>query len=171
MRKGVSGKAHSLPRGHARARLSPMRPLIALALIPLLAACALPRAQGAATPAEPPPGVTESPGDDVMRPRARPDGDTATESAPAAPAPGPGGLLGQTLAGLGVTGGPGAWLLTGLVSAPRPGRVETPGGARLAVELRPSGAAPTAGSTISLQAMQALGLPPGQLVTLRVFAD
>ena len=51
------------------------------------------------------------------------------------------------------------------------GRVTTAAGQSVALELRPSGAAPTAGSHLSLAAMRALGLPLGQLATIRVFAD
>jgi len=153
--------------------------LTALALAPLLAACSLPRLG-----AEPGPdvAVTVNPGGDVTRPEARPGsgagaaegiapGADASGAVPPPPAPGAGGLLGETLAGLGATGGPGMWVQTGLVAETRQGRVETSGGRAQAVELRPSGAAPSAGSTISVQAMQALGLPLGQLATLRVFAD
>lgn len=151
-------------------------PPLALAL--LLAACSLPhfgRERG------PDVSVTEAPGAEVMRPQARPGapapqagtppGAAADGTVPAPPAPAANGLLGETLAGLGATGGPGLWLMTGLVAAPRPGRVETAQGTALAVELRPSGAAPSAGSTLSVQAMQALRLPLGQLATLRVYAD
>ena len=148
-----------------------------LALALLLAACSMPqfgRDRG------PEIAVTEDPGADVTHPQARPGmptaqvgtpaGAAADGSVPAAPQPAANGLLGETLAGLGATGGPGLWLMTGLVSAPRPGRVETPAGATLDVELRPSGAAPSAGSTLSVQAMQTLRLPLGQLATLKVFA-
>ncbi len=145
-----------------------------LATLLLLAACSLPRP--GADPA-PDVAVTEAPGADVIRPQARPGaagalpGASADGTTPPPPAPGAGGLLGETLAGLGVTGGAGLWVQTGLVASARPGRIVTATGGSLAVELRPSGAAPSAGSTISLAAMQALGLPLGSLATLRVFAD
>ncbi|MBN8293911.1 D-galactarate dehydratase [Rhodobacter sp. NTK016B] len=151
---------------------------LALALAPLLAACSsLPFGGGDRTDV----AVTESPGSEVMRPQGRPGiqgaepglapgmGEDGRVAAP--PEPGADGLLGETLAGIGATGGPGNWVETGLVTATQPGRVETQSGATLDVELRPSGAAPSAGSTISVPAMQALGLPLGQLATLRVYAD
>ena len=125
--------------------------------------------------------VTEAPGAEVLRPQARPGGAAlpagtppgagADGSVPPPPPPAADGLLGETLAGLGATGGPGLWLMTGLVTEVRPGRVETVGGGRLSVELRPSGAAPSAGSTLSIQAMQQLQLPLGQLANLRVYAE
>ncbi|MFN4100452.1 MAG: hypothetical protein ACK4GT_11815 [Pararhodobacter sp.] len=176
----MSGKVRPLPPGGPGANLTIMRPiLIALALAPLIAACSLPRLGGEERPDV---AVTENPGENITRPEARPQdrpgvaeglapGADAEGAVPPPPAPGAGGLLGETLAGLGATGGPGMWVQTGLVSETRQGRVETTGGGRQAVELRPSGAAPSAGSTISIQAMQALGLPLGQLATLRVFAD
>ena len=104
-----------------------------------------------------------------------PQGPTAGEGQRREPPPPPAaaadGLLGETLAGLGATGGPGLWLQTGLVTEVRRGRVETARGGRLGVELRPSGAAPSAGSTLSVQAMQALQLPLGQLAPIRVYTD
>lgn len=150
---------------------------LTLCLMLLLAACSVPRLGRDAGPEI---AVTENPGDTVTHPQARPGsavtqpgtppGAAADGTVPAAPQPAADGMLGETLAGLGATGGPGLWLMTGLVSAPRAGRVESPAGATLDVELRPSGAAPSAGSTLSLQAMQALRLPLGQLATLKVYA-
>ena len=137
-----------------------------LTLLPLilLAACALPRRE-APPPPEPAVSVTEAPGADVLHPRARPGVAEPPSAGTAA------GLLGETLAGLGAPGEAGLWLSTGLVSAARPGRVTSASGQSAAVELRPSGAAPTVGSHLSLAAMRALGLPLGQLATIRVFAD
>lgn len=137
---------------------------LALILLPLLAACALPGAEPAPAP-EPAPLVTESPGPEVLRPLARP-------SAPAPVAPiAAAGSLGETLAGLGAPGEAGMWLRTGLVTAPRPGRITTATGASLEVELRPSGTAATAGSQLSLAAMRALALPLTQLAPVTVYAD
>ncbi len=139
-----------------------------LTLLPLilLAACALPRREAPA-PVEPAVSVTEAPGAEVLRPRARAPAQAPVPTAEPAAA----GLLGETLAGLGAPGEAGLWLSTGLVSAARPGRVTTAAGQSVALDLRPSGAAPTAGSHLSLAAMRALGAPLGQLVALRVFAD
>lgn len=140
----------------------------ALILLPFLAACALP--QRAPEPLrEPAPLVTEGPGPEVLRPRARP-GVAPPAPAPAAPVA-TDGRLGETLAGLGAPGEAGLWLRTGLVTAPRPGRIVTATGASLDVELRPSGAAATAGSQLSLAAMRALALPLTQLAAIVVYAD
>lgn len=140
---------------------------IALILLPLLAACALPQRAPEPVP-EPAPAVTESPGPEVLRPRARP----ATTAAPApAAAVATDGRLGETLAGLGAPGEAGLWLRTGLVTAPRPGRIVTATGASLDVELRPSGTAASAGSQLSLAAMRALALPLTQLAAMTVYAD
>lgn len=81
-------------------------------------------------------------------------------------------LLGETLASLGAATDAGLWLRTGLVSQTRQGRIETADGARsLRVELRPSGAAPGAGSQLSLAAFRSLEQPLTALVQLRVFAE
>lgn len=137
-----------------------------------LAACSMPGLPGRDTaPVEPAPNVTENPGDDVLRPLGRPllDPVTGAQETPP-PEPAADGFLGETLAGLGAPAERGLWLATGLVATVQQGRIEAPSGGTLEVELRPTGAAPSAGSQISLQAMQALGLPLGQLATLRVFA-
>lgn len=147
---------------------------------------------GAPPPEGPQVQVTVDPGDEVLRPRARPGGvagtapirpqgrtaaalDTTTdaeraaarraaEAAPSAQS------LGQTLAALGSPAEPGFWLRTGLVQTARPGRIQTTGGAALAVELRPSGRPAGAGSEISLAALRALEQPLTALVELQVFA-
>lgn len=142
--------------------------LAALALAPLLSACSSPMFGGderpvAATPDPQTVETTTLPGTGA--------GADDQGNLPPPPTADAGGLLGETLAGLGATGGPGNWLSTGLVTAAQPGRVETASGGSLSLELRPSGAAPSAGSTISLQAMQALGLPLGQLATLKVYTE
>lgn len=110
--------------------------------------------------------VTEMPGDDVMRPRARQE-----QARPAPPAPAADGFVGETLAGLGAPGETGLWLRTGLVAETTRGRIVTEAGRSLTLELRASGAEPGAGSQISLMAMQSLGLAFGQLATLRVYVD
>ncbi|MCB1345496.1 MAG: D-galactarate dehydratase [Rhodobacteraceae bacterium] len=154
-----------------------MRSAPTLLLIPLLAACGLSLPGRDAPAPAPDVAVTLDPGDSVTHPQARP-GDAQTDPQTAAPAAvqasapaGADGYLGETLAGLGAPADRGLWLTTGLVTAPRPGRVVAASGRAVAVELRPSGAAATAGSQISLQAMQALGLSLGDLATLAVYAD
>lgn len=155
--------------------------IILLAL--LVCACSMPGGfRREAAPVGPEVTVTEAPGAEVLRPRARlRSNGTAPHSAPqstpqsapqsAAAVPVAARLLGETLAGLGAPGEAGMWLRTGLVAAPRAGHVITASGRRVSVELRPSGTDAGAGSQISLAAMQALGLPLGQLAPLRVFAD
>ena len=139
-----------------------------LPLILLLSACSLARPDGAPMPDI---SVTEAPGDDVTRPQPRPVAGYTDATVVAPPAPAADGFLGETLAGLDVTGGQGLWLQTGLVAQGQPGRVETASGATTEVELRPNGAAASSGSQISLQAMQRLGLPLGALASLRVYVD
>lgn len=122
---------------------------------------------GGDQPIDPDVLVMESPGDDVLRPRAR-----ATDPEVAAvPTPRADGFVGETLAGLGTPAERGLWLRTGLVADTRNGRIVTADGRNLALELRASDAEPGAGSQISLMAMQALGLPLGDLAILRVFVD
>ncbi|MCW1933368.1 D-galactarate dehydratase [Pararhodobacter zhoushanensis] len=115
--------------------------------------------------------VTEAPGDEVLRPQMRPGAGMTDATVVEAPAPAADGFLGETLAGLGVAGGQGLWVQTGLVASARAGRVVATSGATAEVELRPSGAAASSGSQISLQAMQRLGLPLGTLATLRVYVN
>lgn len=176
-----------------RPAASPLLPATALLV---LAACggALPLARPAPPPAIPV-AVIEDPGEDVLRPAARPrlagalpatvapvparpqartaealDATSAAERAAArAVAPGQGRRLGETLAGLGPPAEQGFWLRTGLVDRVRAGRAETASGAAVAVELRPSGGPAGGGSQISLAAMRALDLPLTGLATLAVF--
>lgn len=119
---------------------------------------------------EVPVSVIFGPGDDILRPERRPDTGAAPAAAQTRAAPAGGGVLGETLAGLGPPSEGGLWLRTGLVGSVQPGRVQSESGATLSVELRPSGREPGAGSQISLEAMQALDLPLTRLATLRVFA-
>ena len=151
------------------------RAALALAATAFLVACAggpLARSDPGETPAVPV-SVTLTPDDDVTRPERRPaardeaaaESQTAGSAAAAA-----GGLLGETLAGLGAPSERGLWLRTGLVQSAQQGRVETEGGASLTLELRPSGREPGSGSHLSLEAMQQLGLPLTQLATLRVLS-
>lgn len=144
-----------------------MKPsFIALVAVSGLAACGFPLPFARpAPPAAPVVAVTESPGAGVLRPHAR----GTAPAAPTEPARAD-GFLGRTLAGLGAPGEAGLWLRTGLVAAPRPGRIVAENGQSLEVELRPSGTEPGAGSQISLAALRALGLPISGLATLRVYS-
>jgi hypothetical protein len=171
-------------------------PRLTLVLVAVLAAgCAgaLPFRRPALPP-DPGVAVVEAPGAAVLRPAPRPSGparslaaaaprpagrtpaalDTTTAAqraaAAAAARTAQGRALGETLASLGNPTQPGLWLVTGLVDRPRPGRVVAPSGAALAVELRPSGGPPGAGSQASLGLLRALGLPLAALTPLRVFA-
>jgi hypothetical protein len=112
--------------------------------------------------------VTEEPGDDVMRPRARHGDDLPAGETPQ---PDADGFIGETLASLGAPAEAGLWLRTGLVAEVREGRVERIGGESVTLELRPSGGNPGAGSQISLAAMQVLRLPLNELATLRVYVS
>ena len=136
--------------------------------------------------------VTIDPGPDVVRPMPRGGRDAAPASAlrprgrtadaldtttPAqraaateAARSSTGQRLGETLAGLGSPGETGFWLVTGLVSRERQGRLVAASGAAVAVELRPSGGPAGSGSRISLAALRALDLPLTELATLQVFA-
>jgi hypothetical protein len=75
------------------------------------------------------------------------------------------------VASLGDASVPGLWLETPLVSSEGPGRVVGPDGRTVAVTLRPSGGAPGTTSSLSLQAMQALGLDLAALPTVTVISD
>ena len=92
----------------------------------------------------------------------------AAVEAPAAPGA---VALGTTIASLGSPTVPGIWLETGLVTELAQGRVETAEGASVAVELRPSGGAASAGSQISLAAMRLLDVPLTALPELTVYRD
>ncbi|WP_223424900.1 hypothetical protein [Tateyamaria pelophila] len=68
------------------------------------------------------------------------------------------GPLGRTVASLGDAAEPGLWLKTPLVAVEGPGRVTYPAtGRNTSVTLIPIDGPATAGSRLSLQAMQALG--------------
>lgn len=120
---------------------------------------------------------------DTLRPEPRPvataprtadtlDRTTAAERAAATAAAAGGTPLGETLASLGSPAEPGFWLRTGLVTRVQQGRVErVNGGGSVRLELRPSGAAPGAGSQMSLAAFRALDIPLSELVPLRVYAE
>ncbi len=133
-----------------------------------------------------------APGEETMRPQARPSATSpvqnvgaggvrpealdqtsaAERSAALAPPAARTELLGETLASLGSPGEAGHWLRTGLVTRVQQGRIELrQSTGSLRVELRPSGAPAGAGSQMSLAAFTTLGVPLTQLVGLRVYAE
>ncbi|WP_299687269.1 hypothetical protein [uncultured Tateyamaria sp.] len=128
----------------------------------------LDRVQGnTSTPAvEAAAGVTS---DAQVRPQARPG-----TSVPAAAAPAPEvsiGTLGRTVASLGNAAEPGLWLKTPLVQTEQPGTVYYPQTNKsVQVTLIPIDGPATAGSRLSLQAMQALGAPLTGLPEVDVLA-
>lgn len=99
------------------------------------------------------------------------DTTTAAERAAATAAPKTAGTrLGTTIASLGDPTEEGFWLKTGLVTAPATGRVVLPAtGASVSLELIPSGAAPGAGSQMSLPALRLLGVGLTDLPEVEVF--
>ena len=103
---------------------------------------------------------------DSPRPVARPTAVTAPQqSAGTVPA----GYLGVTIVSLGAPNEAGLWLKTPLVNAPARGRL-VHGGKSVDVQLVPIEGASGAGSRISLQAMQALGIPFTGLAEVAVSA-
>lgn len=90
---------------------------------------------------------------------------TTATAVPTAPAPV--GFLGRAQASLGNPREPGLWVLTQYVSKPMTGSVVVPSsGASLELELRPSGGA---SARLSLEAMQALGLPLTALQEVEIY--
>lgn len=80
------------------------------------------------------------------------------------------GRLGTTVASLGDASQPGLWLRTPLVTAPGKGRVVNQAtGKSVNVQLLPLGGAATAGSLMSMSAMQALGVGLTDLPNVEVF--
>ncbi|NRB03241.1 MAG: hypothetical protein HRU30_08250 [Rhodobacteraceae bacterium] len=118
---------------------------------------------------------TENPAQDTLepngagqtRPVLRPEGGSGADTV--APEPAANGALGTTVVSLGNPAEPGLWLKTPLVSREQPGRV-TKGGGSVNVTLIPIEGAATAGSRMSLAAMQALGISPADLTEVSVFA-
>lgn len=162
-----------------------MRPAATLVLIlPLaLAACGVLPLGG-----DPSPVAGMSPADPSPRPLPRPaagpetaaipsggartaaalDASTAEERAAATAAPAAGGaVLGQVTVALGSPAEQGFWLQSQLVAAAGRGRVEVPGGASVAVDLRPG----TGGALLSLAAYRALGLALTDLPSVTVYAE
>lgn len=148
-----------------------------LAVLLLLSACATilkPFGREAPTPE----GVLEDPAAPTELSQevdAAPDEETTdVEEIAAAPEPArppsANGFLGETVVALGDPAKPGFWLMTPLVDAERPGRLEREGGAVVEVTLIPLDVEAGAGSQISLSAMRALDIPITGLIALRVFS-
>ncbi|MEO0766972.1 MAG: hypothetical protein AAFY75_13225 [Pseudomonadota bacterium] len=107
---------------------------------------------------------------DVQRPVARPEGAAPREVSDSGPPEVSAGTLGRTIASLGNPGEAGMWLKTPLVSTERSARVSNPAtGQSVELTLIPIEGPRTAGSRMSLAAMQAIGAPPGDLVEVDVF--
>lgn len=104
-----------------------------------------------------------------VRPQPRPD--TAEVATPAVAAPEVSvGPLGRSIASLGNAAEPGLWLKTPLVGATRSGRVQNPKtGQSVTLTLIPIEGPDTAGSRMSLAAMQAIGAPLTDLIEVDVF--
>lgn len=80
------------------------------------------------------------------------------------------GTIGRTIASLGNPAEPGLWLKTPLVDTRRQARVHSAtSGKSVSVTLIPIDGPRTAGSRMSLAAMQALGVSPADLVEVDVF--
>ncbi|MFK7754169.1 MAG: hypothetical protein AB8B51_16685 [Sedimentitalea sp.] len=76
-----------------------------------------------------------------------------------------------TVASLGDPTKPGLWLETPLVASERGGRITAPNGTSTPVTLIPIDGPTTAGSRISLAAIQALGFSPADLVEVEVISE
>ena len=121
-------------------------------------------------------GVTT---DILVRPRVRPeDLSTAAErqaAAQTAAEPSPvnaNGSLGTTVASLGNPAEPGLWVKTPLVGAEQRGRVQyAETGKSVSVRLIPLEGPRTAGSRLSLSAMQELGASLSDLPTVEIFPE
>ncbi|WP_299164878.1 hypothetical protein [uncultured Tateyamaria sp.] len=110
---------------------------------------------------------------DVVRPQIRPGGlETSPPDAPPAVAPEvSAGTLGRTVVSLGNAAEPGLWLKTPLVSREQAGQVFSPDtGKTVAVTLIPIDGPKTAGSRMSLAAMQAIGASLTDLPEVDVLA-
>lgn len=103
--------------------------------------------EGAAPP--PPPGARTAETLDTTTPEQR------AAATAAAPAPSGERDLGSVAVSLGSPAEPGFWLRWSGIAAPGPGRVVTPGGQAVLVDLRPGEGA----AQLSLAAFRALGLP------------
>lgn len=115
-------------------------------------------------------GSAEPLPDGTIRPIARPEtlAVTSDETASAAPVASlPKGALGATVVSLGTPTEPGLWLKTPLASAKGKGQVRYKGKS-VEVQLIPIEGEASAGSRLSMQAMQGLGIPLTDLVEVQV---
>lgn len=137
-----------------------------LLILPLLAGCSLPNLRSVEPEG---PRVIVNATEPTMRPLARDEiGGPEPEPVRVGPVSGQGKVIGTTIASLGNPAEPGLWVKTPLVTTQMQGRVSAPNGANATVTLIPIDGPATAGSQISLQAMQALGLPLTALPNLRI---
>ncbi|WP_299358463.1 hypothetical protein [uncultured Paracoccus sp.] len=98
------------------------------------------------------------------------DTTTAAEKAQAASAGGSGQKLGTTIASLGDAAQSGFWIKTPLVRAPGKGRIVNPATGKSAnVDLIPLDGPPTAGSQVSLPALQMIGASLTDLPEIEVW--
>lgn len=144
------------------------RQFLPLSLLLALAACGDLATSPAATPAAPPPAEEAAANDDAATEESV---DAAAQAAPADPASDAQGgqSLGTTVASLGSPAEPGLWLKTPLVRSEQSGRVTHRGtGKSVAVTLIPIDGPATAGSRMSLQAMQQLGVSLTDLAEVEV---
>ncbi|SHJ65252.1 hypothetical protein SAMN05444000_11159 [Shimia gijangensis] len=107
----------------------------------------------------------------IVRPVARPDDRSASlgETANDAPVAQAKGSLGTTIVSLGTPTEPGLWIKTPLVKGPGKGRVSFRG-KTIDVKLIAIEGEASAGSRLSMQAMQALGIPLTDLAEVQVLA-
>lgn len=155
-----------------------MRYVLTCCLFCALAACDTARLTGEAPEVS---GEAHSGGvttEILVRPRARPEGFAAIETASVDAGVDPAseasqvasGRLGTTVASLGNPAEGGLWLKTPLVQAEAAGTVTYPAtGKSVAVTLLPLEGPATAGSQLSLSAMQGLGAPLTDLPTIEVY--
>ncbi len=120
-------------------------------------------------PADPEPVAAEAAtGDPLVAPMAIEDVPETETAAAGDPVPVPtSGQTATTIAALGDPARPGAWMETPLVTAERAGQVHF-GDKGVNVTLIPAGGPATGGSHLSLEAMQALGLPLTELTEVKV---
>lgn len=138
-------------------------PLSAVAALSLLGACS--QFSRGSEPATVAPVPAVQPADSTAVEPAVAEAE-ADASAPAPAATGAGQRLGEVTASLGDPSEAGTWLATSLVSSVQPGRVEIASTGQSAdVELRPA----QGGATLSLSAMQALGLGLADIPTVAVY--
>ncbi|WP_444665551.1 hypothetical protein [Cereibacter changlensis] len=143
-------------------------PIVLILALPLLAGCdslmQKTGMQAAPAAAAPPPRPAVMP-PAAARSAAAMDTTTEAERAAALAPSAASASLGKVVVALGPPAEPGFWLRSSLVSAERPGRVETAGGKSANVTLLPgSGAA-----SLSLPAFRALGLSLTDLPQVTVY--